>query len=225
MVFLRRRSTSGVGAKLLWSFACRMQESIGTDAQDARTETLHKELMAYYSANDPPAKFYKLCFTMIQKTSATPPKLRGKAAEVRGAVPFVKAVAERYLTSDDEVERAARRIAQELAAMYECLSSQQAFAADLLAQRSRRVCSLWVALERVSPAPRWRVKPKMHLLQELAEMQIGSQPARTWTYRDEEFGGSMAALARKRGGAHTPEAVSRAVLLRFVTREPVPRLR
>lgn len=181
--------------------------------------------MAYYSANDPPAKFYKLCFTMIQKSPSSPPKLRGKAAEVRGAVPFVKAVAERYLNSEGEVEQAARRIAQELSALYECLSEKQAFAADLLAQRCRRVCSLWVALERVSPEPRWRVKPKMHLLQELAEMQLGSQPTKTWTYRDEEFGGSMAALARKRGGAHTAEAVSRAVLLRFVTREPLPRLR
>ena len=160
---------------------------------------------------------------MVQKTASSPPKLRGKAAEIRGIVPFVEQVAYRHL-GDTPVETAAKRAAQELSAMYSCLSESAPFAADRMANHSRRLASLWVGLERASDAPAWRVKPKMHLMQELCEVQVGCRPALSWTYRDEEFGGSLAALARRRGGAHSASGVSKSVVLRFIARETVPSL-
>ena len=55
----------------------------------------------------------------------------------------------------------------------------------------------------------------LHLFQELAEMD-GCQPALSWTYRDEDFGGTVAGLGRRRGGPRTIAATGSQVLQRFV---------
>ena len=57
--------------------------------------------------------------------------------------------------------------------------------------------------------------------QELAEMD-GCQPALSWTYRDEDFGGTVAGLVRRRGGPRTIAATGSQVLQRFVGRHQVP---
>ena len=44
----------------------------------------------------------------------------------------------------------------------------------------------------------WRVKPKLHMFLELCSE--GSHPAKFWNYRDEDWGGSVARMARGRGG-------------------------
>eukprot|EP00971_Amphidinium_carterae_P046157 908670-Amphidinium_carterae.1 len=58
---------------------------------------------------------------------------------------------------------------------------------------------------------RYTVPPKLHLFLELA--REGVRPSMSWTYRDEDFGGCMAALARRRGGRDTPSATSYGTLL------------
>ena len=45
----------------------------------------------------------------------------------------------------------------------------------------------------------WRFKPKHHLFQELTEYD-NCNPSQNWTYRDEDFGGTVAAISRRRGG-------------------------
>ena len=182
-------------------------------------------MAAWYQNHEYDAKFDTLTPTMLQKSASTPPKLRGKAAEIRSLVPFVQKACETLLTDNISVAQAAKEMSKLLAGMYECLSATAPFAADPLADRCRRVCLLWVALEQSSPAPLWRVKPKMHLMQELCEESLGERPALSWCYRDEEFGGSLAQLARRRGGAHSALAVANAVILKFISRHPVPRLR
>jgi len=68
----------------------------------------------------------------------------------------------------------------------------------------------------------WRLKPKSHLLLELA--REGTNPSLTWTYRDESWGGEVAELAHRSGGAFTILAVSRQMLFRFLARESFPRI-
>ena len=67
----------------------------------------------------------------------------------------------------------------------------------------------------------WRMKPKSHLLLELAREK--TNPIHTWCYRDESWGGHMAELGRRSGGAFTMSAISKQLLLRFIAREPFPR--
>eukprot|EP00439_Symbiodinium_sp_Y106_P079393 s128_g18.t1 len=57
----------------------------------------------------------------------------------------------------------------------------------------------------------FRVKPKAHLLFECSR-------------RDESFGHTLATLAGRRGGKFSITAVSKAVVLRFMSANKVPRL-
>ena len=59
----------------------------------------------------------------------------------------------------------------------------------------------------------WRVKPKMHLFQELCFED--ANPSDSWTYRDEDFGGYLAASSRCRGGKATVRSVNEMVLNNF----------
>ena len=69
----------------------------------------------------------------------------------------------------------------------------------------------------------FKVIPKLHLLQELCEMS-DINPSLTWCYRDEEFGGSLAAISRIRGGANRASNVAKQVLSRFIAGHRLPRL-
>ena len=112
---------------------------------------------------------------------------------------------------------------RELSHCYRCLSSTTLFRRDLLAQHSRRFCTLWVALEGLVGGI-FRVKPKMHLFQELCEMEFPTSPTYTWTYRDEDFGGSCVALGRRRGGHKGAGTLGRQVLRKFCGRHRLPDL-
>ena len=71
----------------------------------------------------------------------------------------------------------------------------------------------------------WRLKPKMHLLQELCEMrEQPSNPSLFWTYRDEDFGGSIAHISRRRGGKNSSSSTATSVLDRFIAQTVVPTL-
>ena len=51
----------------------------------------------------------------------------------------------------------------------------------------------------------WRIKPKLHMVQEMLEFQskeLGN-PRGFWEYLDEDFVGSIAKLAMRKGGANT----------------------
>ena len=98
-----------------------------------------------------------------------------------------------------------------------------AYDGTVLADNSRKFCVLYSALESTVGAtcPRWRMKPKTHLMQELCEMHTHN-PSSNWLYRDEDFGGSMAAFARRRGGPARPAVVSACVLMKFRARHPLP---
>ena len=65
------------------------------------------------------------------------------------------------------------------------------------------------------------MKPKLHLLLELGEEQ--GSPASCWTYRDESWGGTVAAFARRRAGTLTTASCSNNLLQRFFM-QPMVRL-
>ena len=92
----------------------------------------------------------------------------------------------------------------ELHSCCECLSTGQG-----APENSRRFASLHVALETTGVEP-CGVEPKVHLFQELAK------------YRDEDFGGTVAGLGRRRRGPRTIAATGSQVLQRFVGRHQVP---
>ena len=136
-------------------------------------------------------KLDQLTLNMLSPT-AKAPKLKAYAAECRTLVPVAERLAEQLLNTDDHFEGCVMQATRELAACYRALSSEQIFSADLLADHCRRFCILYVSIEEAAAAQEiFRVKPKLHLFQELCEMEEQTKPTAHWTYRDEDFGGGM----------------------------------
>jgi hypothetical protein len=191
--------------------------------QKARAQELYKAMVEYYTRTGTDSRLDTLTLTMLQKTGA-PPKLRARGAEARGLINFTREQAEAYFDDNDPEEGAAKQAAIHLQACYQCLHGD-GFNHDVLREHSRKFCIQFAALEATlgdgGAAARWRLKPKIHQMQELCEESCHN-PSQNWTYRDEDFGGSMAAFARVRGGKATAKVVGYNVLLKFQARHELP---
>jgi hypothetical protein len=212
----------GVAADFMGNvFAMLLPKLPGATLKD-RCRSLWLRVQAYYETFQVQDKLTDLTLTMILRPKA-PPKLRASAAQARALVPFVAQAAEALLPGDG-LEEAARMGAKHLEACYQALSAGAPNRQERLAVSARLFALQYIALERASPTPTaWRVKPKMHLFLELARQR--GDPSRSWCYRDEDFGGSISRMSRRRGGALKPQHTSQKVLQNFRLKSRVPRLR
>lgn len=163
-----------------------------------------------------------LTVNMIVKSAGQAPKLRARGAEARGLVLFAYEQTLANFSDDDPEEAAAKAVAFHMHCMYRNLSAS-VFQHESMADHSRKLAVLWCALEGLGATGRRRAKPKLHQMQELCETMVHN-PSCNWTYRDEDFGGTMAALVRTRGGKATPKRVSWNALTKFFARHPMPSL-
>ena len=67
----------------------------------------------------------------------------------------------------------------------------------------------------------FRCKPKLHMFLELAFG--GGEPAKHWNYRDEDFGGSVAAFGKRRGQRREMKSFSLACISKFCG-QPIVRM-
>ena len=95
------------------------------------------------------------------------------------------------------------------------------FSASAMEAAGRRFALLYTSLETCNEK-RWHIIPKLHYFLELT-MSL-SCPSLAWTYRDEDFGGSVAALGHPRGGPRTPKCAGEQVLCKFMGSNYVPRI-
>ena len=196
---------------------------VGANNKEKR-KALFGEIKQHYAQHDVQEQLQTLTAGMIQAKKA-PPKLRAKAAEVRALIPFAKSASDRFLSDAEPVEKAAKEMAKHLNTLYGTLSGQCIFRQDLMQNHCNKFCLLYAGLEEVfkdKPGRNWRIKPKFHLMQELCEMTEGSNPALSWTYRDEDFGGSMATMTRQKGGKNTVYGVSHRLVSRFRAKHDFP---
>ena len=186
-----------------------------------RTADLWQRIRAKYAANGVSDRLQNLIPTMLQSDKKAP-KLRCSAAQCRALVPIAHALSQELL-SDAPREAAAKTGMMHLHRCYEALSGDSIFASDVLREQSLRFALQYVALEQTAEGKAWRIKPKLHLFLEIC--CEGSKPALFWNYRDEDFGGSVAHLSRRRGGLLSARAFSRNLLERFKVKEPMIRMR
>lgn len=187
-----------------------------------RVSSLFLDIMQFYEVCPQDSQLQYLTVGMIRVGSKSP-HLNCKAAVARNLIPWAVLAGERYLDSSDAFESTVKQCGLELQGCYRCLS-QSTFNAATLEEHCRKFAVLLVALESASvDKALWHVKPKIHLMQELCETQEGC-PSTSWVYRDEDFGGSVAALSQHRGGAKNPHSVAKALLQRFMAKHPFPRL-
>ena len=149
-------------------------------------------------------------------------KLRGRAAETRGLIPFALELCNSVLSDADPFESSIKTAALHMVEAYDNLSPDR-FDADSFSSSVRSFLVLWTALQQHSPhAKLWRAKPKFHLFAELS--LLGNCPSQQWVYRDEDFGGTAAKLSRRRGGKNAVLSTARNLLLKFYSANRVPTL-
>jgi len=131
-----------------------------------------------------------------QKSS---PKLKGSAASIRALVPFCHQQCQELLDNTLPLHQAIAAAAHNLNECYKCLSHDAADWQQKLSDHSKDFAVQCDALQKRHAGTRdWRIKPKMHQFLEMS--CSGSKPNMSWTYRDEDFGGSVAQLCRIKGG-------------------------
>jgi len=182
---------------------------------------LFADMNRYYKKNRVTSRLDNLYPTMLKQDNKQP-KLRGKAAECRFLVPFARLLVEKHFSDLDPYEKTIKSATIALNRCYDCLSAPN-FSAPVLARSSKEFALLSCALEAHMDNKLWRVKPKLHLFQEMCECS-NSRPSTCWTYRDEDFGGSMASTSRRRGGKASPSSMATAVLTKFAVKNPMPML-
>ena len=67
---------------------------------------------------------------------------------------------------------------------------------------------------------KWKLKPKSHLLLELARQHVN--PSLFWCYHDESWGGHMASANERRGGKYNMLAVSKVAMARWRAQDFIP---
>mgnify|MGYP007018355561 CR=1 FL=1 len=212
----------GVASDFLGNFLLHVCSKLEGNSHKERVGQLWQHIQSWYGEFQVENRLQNLVPTMLRKSGSVPPKLRAKAAQARALVPFAVMAADRFLQPEAGfVDAMAEGMAIELNGCYSALSVKD-FNHQKLAYHCRRFCILAVKLEAEHDGVLWRCKPKLHLFQELCEFHFDC-PSLYWTYRDEDFGGSMAQLAKRRGGPTRPGVASKAVLDRFCAKHKLPR--
>ena len=188
----------------------------GASNKDERCPALLHEVQRLYAENHVNDRLQNLYVSMLQRKKT--PKTRCSAASCRALVPFVAKQAVRFL-GDTRVNEAIASAALHLGRCYAALGSSED--QDALKRSSMLFAAQVVALHKIDPS-KCACKPMMHLFLELCSSS--AKPARTWTYRDEDFGGSCAQIDRRRGGSLSPAATSRNLITRFMLKVHVLRL-
>ncbi len=185
--------------------------------QADRVTSLWKLMREFYAKAKPASQLQGLTLEML-KQPGKPPKLRSKAAQCRYLVPFCSELADRFKDKSDVMMTVSHltRLLDTLVRLV-CV---EPFDSSAAAEACRRLCLLYCALFRRSEAigeDRWRATPKLHMVQEMLEFDaftFGS-PKSFWTYVDESWGGHVAKIATRRGGAKLPASIALEALDRF----------
>ena len=209
-----------VGADWLGSFFVLVASKMPGPNHKARVAQLWGRVQEYYERRGIQDRLQNLTPSMLHAQGKWP-KLRCSAAQCRALVDFGMEIS-RLLDAGSPAEEAASVGMKHLHTCYQCLSEEVIFSKELLTDSSFKFAQQYVALEDRNGRA-WRVKPKLHLFLELCIE--GGKPATCWTYRDEDWGGSVAKMARRRGGLLSTAAFSSNVLNRFRMQQPVIRMR
>ena len=210
----------GVAQDLIGNLFHEVQRQLPGTSMDARMSVLLQRLKVYYKTLPPSASRLNTLTCEMIKQPNKGPKLRAKAAETRHLIPFCAALAREFCGLDAH--------GRTRAGLFEHLHTLATHVAAHVYDHAaaivscRRVCALATALEaemlRQDPrSKRWRVKPKLHLLQEMIEFTAPDRgsPSEFWTYYDESWCGWLSRTGHSRGGPFVPERHAERLLHRF----------
>ena len=179
---------------------------------------MNLKIKGWCKTSKPPSQLDNLTVEML-KLPGKGPKLRSKAAECRYLLPFGAIVAREC--DDGSVRRKTIRNLMDHFLQLAVIISSEPYDAPAAARHGRHVAQLFVALEDLARSAgdelSWRVKPKLHLFEELIQfMSFDLGSARNfWTYQDESWGGWLSNCAARRGGPKFAATVALGMLQRY----------
>ena len=149
---------------------------------------------------------------MVQASPPVSPKLKVKGAEL----------VEKYCDESEAFDNGVKWVVIYLNQCHDSGLHRDSFHAPSFQRAVQSFLLQYKSLEAAmgTDSLLWVLKPKFHMMFELA--QTGDCPAMNWNYRDEEAGGTLARMARSRGGFQNPWSVSSRRLQRFCCDYDVP---
>ena len=208
--------TQVVLANIIWEY----KEFCEGSTMKVRISKVWTKLKAHYRTMCTPNRLQDLTVTMVRKDNGSL-KMRTKGAETRSLVPFgVILASEMHEEQQSSHTKSVYVCISHLLDFYMlmCLPEYNVQAG---AEACRRCLSMYKALSLEAASngeeQRWKLKPKAHLFQELAEFQSAQwgNPRNFWTYADEDFVGWVATIARSRGGPKQASTAARRVMERY----------
>ena len=159
---------------------------------------------------------------MIRASPSVSPKLKVKGAEARSLVGFAKELVEKHCDESEAFDNGVKWAVIYLNQCHDLGLHRASFHAPSFQRAVQDFLLQYKSLEAAmgTDSLLWVLKPKFHMMFELA--QTGDCPAMNWNYRDEEAGGTLARMARSRGGLQNPWSVSSRCLQRFCCDYDVP---
>ena len=215
----------GVTADFIGNFLHEVLPLFPGSSKKERSAAIYQEMLAHYEENEVQDRSDCLLPTFFEPDSG-PYKLRGSAAKIRALVPFVWKLAQEMLDLRIPIHAAMRQAAFHLNGVYSALSSKRGDPVATMKEHGTKFALQYVALHdhcNAADERAWRIKPKLHLFLHITS--DSSLPRLTWTYRDEDFGGSVARMARRRGNLLSCRATSWTTLARFKIASPCVRIR
>ena len=212
----------GVGADFLVNlFVLIMNKFPGSKPEKAME--LWRQIQIFYDAHHVQDKLKSFDWNNVWGDAKKPPKLRGgNASSVRALFLFGNEIAQRMLDDSVPEEDAAKRAAHHLLMCYQSLRTDATCKHDVLYNSSISFALQYNALNDLTPEPLWRVKPKMHRFLEMCSQDC--VPSLFWTYRDEDFGGTVGHQSKMRGRWKQTLAYMQHALDMFAMKNPEPRL-
>ncbi len=210
----------GISQDIVGNLFWEVLPKLGGRRQEDNIKLLWQRIQSFYKAFAVPSRLDYLNRRVIKEGKHSP-KLRSKAAQCRYLVPLVAQLAFEHLHPEDQHSQTVMHVVLLLQQLYQFLSCDP-FPGLAAAQCCRQMCILLSALEMEAVAEGqnvWRMKPKVHIVQEMLEYQTlasSSNPKLCWTYRDEDWGGWVAQCAQSRGGRGSPASVALQVEQRFL---------
>ena len=184
-----------------------------------KVKTLWLRMQSFYKANRTNNRLQSVTLNTFRPFPNQPPKLKAKGGETRGLVGFgVMLANELHDKNGSDHTLKVKSIVEDLAAIYKLMFTQ--YTPTEARKLSMQVAFWYSKLEQEAKAKNlvaWKIKPKLHMMQELLEYQsfeLGN-PRGYWEYHDEDFVGQVAKIAVRKGGPSTAKACATAVMASY----------
>lgn len=133
------------------------------------------------------------------------PKLRAKDGECRHLLHLACEISAEFAMTDQSVLHSTISATFAKLFDYQMSLGVTPFHHEACAKACRDCCTLYKGISDNTPSNLWKIKPKIHMFQELCEYMAPMlrDPSNYWNYRNESYVGFISSVSSSRGGVRT----------------------